>query len=79
MMYFVTRVFFNATTGVQNNSIQMYTDLVQAQKRFYTILASDIDKDEFSYELVQIVDERGFTLATQTFDNRVQQTPAIEE
>ena len=71
-MYFVTRVNFNATTGVQSNSIQMFTDLVQAQKRFYTLLASDIDRADFSYEMVQIVDETGIVLSSQVFDNRVQ-------
>lgn len=70
-MYFVTRVNFNQQ-GQQNNSIQMFTDLVQAQKRYYNILAADIDKDEFQYELVQIVDENGIVLMSQVFDNRVQ-------
>ena len=70
-MYFVTRVFFNAASGAQSNSIQKFDDLTSAKKRFYSILASDIDKAEYSYELVQIVDEKGLTLATQTFDNRV--------
>lgn len=69
-MYFVTRVNFNATTGKQSNSIQMYTDLVSAQKRFYTVLASDIDNADYSYEMVQIVDEHGMVLASQVFDNR---------
>lgn len=68
-MYFVTRVNFDQT-GKQSNSVQMFTDLVQAQKRFYNILAADIDNDNFQFELVQIVDERGLTLATQAFDNR---------
>ena len=77
-MYFVTRVNFNATTGVQSNSIQMYTDLVQAQKRFYTLLASDIDRADFSYEMVQIVDETGIVLSSQVFDNRVQPEPVEE-
>lgn len=75
MMYFVTRVNFDQT-GKQSNSIQMFTDLVQAQKRFYNLLAADIDNDNFQYELVQIVDETGAILATQTFDNRV--IPATE-
>ena len=74
MMYFVFRVFFNATTGKQSNSTEMFTDLVLAQKRFYTVLASDIDKDEYSYELVMIVDENGMTLAYQVFDKRVPDT-----
>lgn len=76
MMYFVFRVFFNATTGKQSNSTEAFNNLVQAQKRFYTILASDIDKDEYSYELVMIVDERGLMLAVQVLDNR---TPEVTE
>lgn len=68
-MYFVVRVNFNQQ-GTQANSIQMYNDLVQAQKRFYTLLASDIDSDKYQYELVLIVDERGLVLSSQVFDNR---------
>ena len=79
MMYFVMRVFFNATTGAQSNSIQMYTDLVQAQKRFYTILASDIDEDKYSYELVMITDSNGLTLAYQVFDKRNPELAPVEE
>lgn len=76
-LYFVMRVNFNATTGQQSNSIQTYNTLVQAQKRFYTLIASDIDNDNYSYELVQIVGEDGIVLASQVFDNR--QTPVNEE
>jgi hypothetical protein len=73
MMYFVTRVNFDQT-GKQSNSIQMFTDLVQAQKRFYSVLASDIDSENYQFEMVQIVDEAGAVLASQVFDNR----PATE-
>lgn len=77
MMYFVTRVNFDQT-GKQNNSVQMFTDLVQAQKRFYNLLAADIDSDKFQYELIQIVDESGVLLATQMFDNRIAPEPNTE-
>lgn len=76
MMYFVTRVNFDQT-GKQSNSIQMFTDLVQAQKCFYSVLASGIDSDNYQFEMVQIVDETGAVLASQVFDNRP--TPAPEE
>lgn len=76
MMYFVTRVNFDQT-GKQSNSIQMFTDLVQAQKRFYSVLASDIDSKNYQFEMVQIVDETGAVLASQVFDNRP--APAPEE
>ena len=71
MMYFVTRVNFDHT-GKQSSSIQMFTDLVQAQKRFYNVLAADIDNGNYQYELVQLVDENGLVLMSQVFDNRVQ-------
>lgn len=70
-MYFVVRVNFNQQ-GTQSNSIQMFTDLTQAQKRFYNILAADIDNDNFQYEMVQVVGEDGIVLMSQVFDNRVQ-------
>ncbi len=72
MMYFVTRVNFDQT-GKQSSSIQMFTDFVQAQKRFYNVLAADIDNGNYQYELVQLVDENGLALMSQVFDNRVQQ------
>lgn len=77
MMYFVTRVNFNQE-GKQSNSIQMFSNLIQAQKRFYNLLAADIDNESFQYELVQIVDEKGLVLASQVFDNRVQPEPEVE-
>ena len=68
-MYFVVRVFFNQE-GTQSNSIQKYTELLDAQKRYYTILASDIDNNNYQYELVMIVDDHGVIFATQVFDRR---------
>ena len=68
-MSFVTRVNFDQQ-GHQSNSIQMYTDLIQAQKRWYTLIAADIDNDNYQYELVQIVGEDGIVVASQVLDNR---------
>lgn len=68
-MYFVTRVFFDKS-GVQSNSIQKFDDIIPAQKRFYSVLATDIDNDNYQYELVQIVRDTGETMASQVFDNR---------
>lgn len=73
MMYFVTRVNLDQQ-GHQSNSIQLYTDLVQAQKRWHTVIAADIDNENYQYELVQIVGEDGIVIASQVLDNR--QRPA---
>lgn len=68
--YFVMRVFFSKETGKQSNSIQKFDDDTQAFKRYYNILAADIDSCDIDFELVQIVRQDGVILATQTFDNR---------
>ena len=69
MWFFVFRV--NITTaGTQNNSIQKYEDETAAYKRYYNILAADIDSDNYLFELVQVVRDDGIVLASQVFDNR---------
>lgn len=67
-MWFVMRVNINQA-GQQANSIQLFTDETAAYKRYYNILAADIDNGNYQYELVQIVREDGIVVATQVFRN----------
>lgn len=69
-MWFVVRVNIN-TSGTQQNSVQMYTNETQAFKRYYNILAADIDNENYQFELVQIIRDDGICVASQVFDNRV--------
>ena len=69
-MYFVFRVWFDQN-GTQANSIQKFDTLIQAQKRFWNILAADADSADVQYGLVQVVDNNGNCYANQVFDNRV--------
>lgn len=73
MMYFVNRVFFDAQTGKQSNSIEKKDDEIAARKRFYTILGADIDSTTISYELVQIVREDGICIASEVIDHRTEE------
>lgn len=68
-MYIVTRFNINQQ-GTEAHSQQRYDDDTAAMKRFYTLLASDIDNDNYQYELVQVVREDGIVIANQVFDNR---------
>ena len=73
-MFIVTR--FNINTGGQeSHSQQKYEDETAAMKRYYTLLASDIDSAQYVYELVQVVREDGIAIASQVFDNRPQPEP----
>ena len=70
-MFFVTRVFFRTSDGSQGNAIQKFDTETAARKRYYTLLAADIDNAEYSYEMVQIVRDAGVSIASQIFDNRI--------
>lgn len=75
MLYFVTR-YIIPFEGNDSHSEEKFDSDLKAKKRFYSVLASDIDKTTIAYELVQIVREDGICAASQVFDNRV---PAEEE
>lgn len=68
-MYFVPRVIIS-TGGVQTQSIQRYDDEIQARKRFYSIVAGDIDKEDVLFEMVQVVRDNGLCIACEVIDNR---------
>ena len=70
-MFIVTR-FNISTNGQEAHSQQKFDDETAAMKRYYTLLASDIDSENYRYELVQVVREDGITTASQVFDNRQQ-------
>lgn len=76
-MLFVHRVNISKE-GKQANSIQRFDDEVAARKRYYNILAADIDNDNYLYEMVLIVREDGIVMESQVFDNRTPE-PEPEE
>ena len=77
-MFIVTR--FNINIGGQEaHSQQRYDDETAAMKRYYTLLAADIDSAQYIYEMVQVVRDDGITIASQVFDNRPQPEPEAEE
>lgn len=73
-MYLIVRFNINQS-GAEAHSIQKYDDETSAMKRFYTLLASDIDSENYIYEMVQAVREDGIVIASQVFDNRTQPEP----
>lgn len=78
-MYFVHRVFIT-DAGSQSHSTQRFDSETLARKRFYSILAADIDRDDLDYELVQIIRSDGIVTALEVFDYRTPSpAPAPEE
>ena len=66
------------TTGQEAHSTQKYDDNTAAMKRFYSILAADIDNGSYVFELVQVIRDDGIVTASQVFDNRPEPEPVEE-
>lgn len=60
-MFFVHRIIIKVSDDMQT-SIQRYTDMIQAEKRFHSIIAGDIDSDSISFEQVMVTNEEGIVL-----------------
>ena len=78
MFYIVTR-YIIPFEGNDTRSHERFDDIVQAKKRWHSIIASDIDKAvTISWEMVQIVREDGICVASEIMDNRVTPAPVEE-
>ena len=77
-MFIVTRFNINAETGAEQHSAQKFEDEIAAKKRFYSIVATDIDNASLSYEMTQVVRDDGIAILSQVFDNRTTPEPIVE-
>lgn len=77
-MFIVTRFNINAETGAEQHSAQKFEDEIAAKKRFYSIVATDIDNASLSYEMTQVVRDDGIAILSQVFDNRPTPEPIVE-
>ena len=70
-IYIVTR-YFIPTEGNDSRSQERFDNLIQARKRWHTLVASDLDKATILWEMIQIVrGADGICLASEIIDNRV--------
>ena len=72
-MYFVFRYNINKS-DIESHSEQRFDNEIAAKKRFFNILAADIDNENYKYEIAMVVQDDGFLVCSQVFDNRESQT-----
>ena len=78
-IYIVTR-YFIPFEGNDSRSQERFNNLIQARKRWHTIVATDLDKETIAWEMVQIVNgQNGICLANEIIDNRIPPEPEEEE
>lgn len=72
-MYFVFRYNINKS-DIESHSEQRFDNEIAAKKRFFNILAADIDNENYKYEIAMVIRDDGFVICSQVFDNRESQT-----
>ena len=68
---FLVHRFNIKNSGQESHSTQKFDTNAAAMKRFYSILATDVDNGDYLFELVQVIRDDGIVTASQVFDNRV--------
>ena len=69
IFYQVVRIFIKGVLDPQR-SVQFYNDYGDAEKRFYAIIAADINDPLVTYHGTYIIDSTGTTLERKVFDRR---------
>ena len=64
--YSVIRIFYKGDK--ETHSIQIFDDYTEAQKRFYSIIAADLQDSAITYNACYVIDAQGLTLDCKVFD-----------
>lgn len=75
MPIFIVTRYIIPVEGSDTRSQERFDDLVQAKKRWHSIIAGDLDKTSIAWEMVQIVRGDGICLANEIIGNRIPPEP----
>lgn len=70
MFYIVNRLFFKGEA--ETHSTQIFYSYEEARKRFYNIIASDLNDEEVTYQMTSIVSNDGVTRDVQVFNRNTE-------
>lgn len=76
MFYTVVRIFFKG--DAETHSIEHKDSLIEAQQRYFNIIAADLQNAEVTYNAAYIISSTGTMLEGRVFDRRPQPEPEAE-
>lgn len=76
IFYSVLRLFQKG--GQMTHSVEHKTDYLEAQKRFYSIIAADLANTEITYHATYIINSTGRIVDAKVFDRRPEK-PDVSE
>ena len=71
IFYSVIRIFYKGAT--ETHSVQQYSDMREAQKRFYNIVGADLADNDITYQAAYIIDSNGVVCDWKVFDRRAEE------
>lgn len=74
MFYSVIRIFFKGEA--ETHSVQQFDTLQDAQKRYFTIIATDLADESITYQSAYIIDSNGLMMEGRVFDRAVAESEA---
>lgn len=75
--YSVVRIFFKGEQ--ETHSVEQRASLMEAQKRYFNILASDFANDDITYCSAYIIDSEGIMVEGRLFDKTVAESASTAE
>lgn len=64
----VIRIFYKGDT--ETHSVQFYDTYLEAQQRYYNVIASDLADSTVTYQATYVIDANGMMLDGKVFDRR---------
>lgn len=64
--YSVIRIFFKG--DVETHSVEHKSTLLDAQKRYFNIIAADLASEDITYQAAYIIDSNGMMVEGRVFD-----------
>lgn len=64
--YAVIRIFFKGET--ETHSVEFKNTLIEAQQRFFNVVAADLANNEITYQAAYIIDAKGLMVEGRVFD-----------
>ena len=64
----IVRIFYKG--DAETHSIEFKDTLLEAQQRFFNIVASDLANNDITYQACYIIDAKGLMLEGRVFDRR---------
>lgn len=76
MFYRVDRLFYKGEN--ETHSMQIFDNLEDARKRYFNIIATDLNDPDITYQMADIIDSNGLMIEGRVFDRNPEPEPTEE-